>query len=235
MYKYIPIALCGLLAACGGGTTQESAADSVETDTLMPLETVVTPESEDMPEDYPDEGEVTQAYDSVSQLTEAQRENFFEVSVTTNQYEATSLVTIYYDRSAQLRYFSESWSMEGTEGSSEYFVRDGDIVCARVVETIDGNDTSTAWCAHTGGERTTIDYDSGDPITEAVPSDFVDTCEEELARYVRIFNDLLRDGELIDDGDNYVLRVENEFEGDESIIEYTQVTLSKKLYQLLRQ
>ncbi|NJM25173.1 MAG: hypothetical protein HC859_06395 [Bacteroidia bacterium] len=226
--------MCGLLVACGGGSSQESATDSAQSDTLVPLETVVTPDSEDMPEDYPDEGVVAQAFDSVSQLMEAQRGNFFEVSVTTNQYEATSLVTIYYDQAASLRYFSESWSMEGTEGSSEYFVQDDQIVCARVIETIDGNDTSTSWCAATGGERTTINYDSGDPITEAVPSDFRNTCEEELDRYIRIFDDLLREGELIEDGDNYVLRVENEFEGDESIIEYTQVTLDKKLYQLLR-
>jgi len=218
-----------LAAACSPSANKESElADSLAlTDTLdvpdLPDETTTV-------EADADTSQLVSYYEAKAQATADQEENFFRVTIETSQYEATSHVTWFFDKSFSPRLFSQSWAAEGNEGSREYFVQDGQVVCA----SQDDGYESFKWCAATGGKRSQLSGDNNQTTTELLPDTFGAECNESVNVFLNTLIQILKDGQITNPGENtYAIKIERPFEEDSEFVETVEVSIEKTLYEKL--
>lgn len=158
-------------------------------------------------------------------------DNYYTITISTSQYEASSSVTWHFDKSFSPRYFKDDWAMEGTEGSTEFFMDHSILKCALELESFGIGSTATTWCIETGGMRTTHEDESGNDTTEMLPSDYTQQLEESFNRYFSVLKTLLKEGKVEDETvDPYTIKIENKpYEGDE-FIEVTEISIPRELY-----
>src|SRR5688572_22117456 len=109
--------LCAACTSQGGNET--SSKDSTRIDSTSIAQTVSAEEEPaEAKENYLDEDVslLDAQYDSCKEAVES-LEEIYRVDITTNQYEASSSVTWYFDTNFKPLYFSMEWSAEGNEGS----------------------------------------------------------------------------------------------------------------------
>lgn len=215
--------------------SSDSVADFSVTDTL-PYD-AAEPGEEITLNDGEHDSNVSRAYELFSLRISAQEDSFYTVTITSSQYEAGSDATWHFDASSLPVYYNESWHMEGTEGTVEYLIEDNEVVCARVEDYYGSGNEVTLWCAHTGGEKNSYTDNADEPMVEALPEDFPNLCQQELSRYLDILKSLVREGAIVTEWeDAYVVRVENVMNTgpEQEVVEYTEVTIPKMLYEEFR-
>lgn len=178
-----------------------------------------------------DTSKLSARFDEISEANSTASENYYTVSITTRQYEASSEVTWYFDDTFLPRYFSMSWAIEGNEGSTEYFIEQNEVVCALVEEY---NQTSK-WCNTTGGTRITWNESTDTSTTELLEADFVTTCDERLEDYMSTLTDIVNEGEITaKDENSYTIRIEKTVEVGIEVTESTEVKIPKKVYESIK-
>lgn len=237
----IPIVLLLIIASsCTTRQTTESMQDSVSTDTIQskaaePLRQEESPQGA-LPEVVTSDttSKLDGLYSDLYLAITDSIESFFQVPVVTSEYESRADVIWYFDKSFAPRYFKETWSMEGTEGSTEYIIENDRVVCALENESYGSGSSTTKWCTTTGGIVSTWKDGTDDPENTLAPDDFGKNSNEELSSYMSILKALLKDGEIKEDSDNVLtIRLENTINIGEEVTQYTEVRISRVLYDEL--
>jgi hypothetical protein len=153
---------------------------------------------------------------------------FYQVSISTSQYEGRSDVTWFFDDRYDPRYFRESWSYEGGEGSTEYFIEIGNVVCSQIEE----NNETEKWCRITGGIRTKWDEDGS---TELLPLIYGQNQNEILKQKIDILKSLIMECEIIEETEgSFTLRSEHTIDVGQEVTESVEVHIPKDLYEILK-
>ena len=227
-----------MLAACSSGSKEVGTNDSTAVgDTLeVPAvadEATLVEAGNDAAGNVPaDTSKLEITFDETAGLVFERQEPYYTVSIVTQQYEGSSEVTWYFDADFSAIYFNQSWSVEGTEGSTEYFITGGrDVACGYMEEY----NTVEKWCRTTGGTRTTMNDESGDATTELLPVEYGTTVNSSLANYLETLKAILNDAEKTqEDETTYTLRIEKStLIGEEEVQESTEVSIPKKVYEAL--
>jgi hypothetical protein len=162
------------------------------------------------------------------------RTDFYEVSVSAMQYEARSDVTWYFDKSFSPLYFKDDWAMEGTEGSTEYFIMENEIHCAIDEESYGTGTSTTKWCRTTGGTKTTYDDDQGREQTEALPENYEREVTTAYNDKLSTLTQILKAATLeSDDTEIYRLKIEDKPYESDDFVETTSIIIPKSLYDEL--
>jgi hypothetical protein len=180
-----------------------------------------------------DEDTVTldQRFTAWKEMIDTNTVSLLEVSISTHQYEASSSVTWYFDSEINPIYFSITWSSEGNEGSTEYVVKNREVMCA----WIEGNSTEEKWCKSTGGFRKTRDENLGGEKTEQLDGAYggaqSSSLESELEKLSAFFKEA---GEVEEDGDWITFRLENVVNYGAEFTEYTEAKVHKRVFDQLK-
>jgi hypothetical protein len=218
-----------VLAACSSsGNKDTGSQDSVATvsdTTAAAAATEATP-VEIFEEQVSDTSQLEITWDETAGLVFERQEPYYTVSIVTKQYEASSDVTWYFNPDFSPIYFKEDWASEGNEGSTEFFIEAGSVMCAATQESGD----EKKWCRKTGGLRM-YDGGSGDLLTELLPSEYGKDCDTDLAKYLETLSAILREAEITQkDGDSYTLRIEKTVDVGTEVQESAEITIPKKVY-----
>ena len=221
-------ALMFLLVACSGAPITK---EHVIQDSIVPNHLVsearenVTKETPEIPSDT---SQLNTEYDNVRDNILKDEDAYYQVFITTSQYEGRSDVTWYFNAAYEPCYFNESWSYEGRDGSTEYLIENNDVVCALIEE----NDVTEKWCSMTDGISTTWDEETGEAVITLLPVTFAATLQDELARYLDTLKSILADAEVIEEDEGtYTLRSESSIDVGMEVTEYVEVRIPKALYE----
>jgi len=228
MKKLLILSLALGLVACSSGNRETSAQDSVASinDTIATTIVTETAVNETL-EQVSDTSQLEITFDETAGLVFERQEPYYTVSITTKQYEASSDVTWYFDTDFAPIYFKETWAAEGNEGSTEFFIEAGNVMCAASQESSD----EKKWCRKTGGLRI-YDGGSGDLLTELLPSGYGNDCDTELSQYLNTLTAILREAEVTSTDENsYTLRIEKTVDVGTEVTESTEVIIPKKVYK----
>ena len=181
--------------------------------------------------DESDTSQLEITYDETAGLVFDRNELFYTVTITTSQYEASSDVTWYFDKDISPIYFKETWAAEGNEGSTEFFIEGGDVICASSQESTE----EIKWCRSTGGIRI-FDGGSGDLLSELTPVEYGTDCNAELTRYLGILKSILSEGDqTAEDETSYSFIIAKTSEiGGQEVHESTEITIPKKVYEKIK-
>lgn len=218
------------LLACSTASRESSS----DTDSAaVQSDSINATKNEGLPMDLPDPDT-----SRVGTLLEEQRQGatnddarYYIVTVTTQQYEASSDVTWHFDKSLSPRYFSETWSMEAQEGTAELMIDGGKVVCVSKNES----NMALAWCREAGGFKTTWDQDEGNPVREPVEASYESTSNQEFEQYLGTLKKILQEGAIAEESpDSYLIRIENTVDVGQQVTESTQVDIPKVIYKQLK-
>lgn len=211
--------------ACSRPGNQESTT----ADTLAVTDTAVTAPVTNEPVGG-DTSQLSMYYASKVEGLREQATNFYEVTVQTSQYEATSNVTWHFDDGFSPRHFQQSWAAEGNEGSIELFVEDGNVVCA----TEDDGMQTIRWCKATGGTRTQFTGEGENTSTELLPDTFDAESNERLTGFLNTLRQILKDGEVNNKEENiYTIHIEHESGEGPEFTTTVEVMIPKAVYDEL--
>lgn len=218
------------LYACTTANKETTPQDTttVNNDTL----TTVSVQPEEPEETPSDTSKLSERWEEVSMAAESVWNSWYRVTVVTSQYEAGSDVTWYFDAEFSPKYFKMTWSAEGNEGSTEFFIYDDEVECAQEEES----NTLTTWCTTTGGTQITWDEDTGERTNvELLPADHGVVCNTSLKGYLDILKRLLNEGERTEtDESTYTIRIEETVNYGQEFTESTEVQIHKKLYEAIK-
>lgn len=159
------------------------------------------------------------------------KDSLYEVTMTNHQYEASSDARWYFDAEINAVYFSISWSMEGTEGSTELIAKDGSVICSYIEE----NSITEKWCQSTGGIRTAVDENSGEETKTDLDDAYGSEQSVRLRDEVATLSEFLGEAEVVEDeGDYLTLRIEKVVNYGEDFTEYAEMRIHRKVYEGLK-
>jgi len=233
MYKSLFIA-CLIIQFLGcsssAGTREESSQDSsliLADNTTLSLPTN-EPVEQHVKEDT---SQLNARYDERRETVLLDADAYYQVIITTKQYEAVSDVTWYFDSSFSSRYFNIAWSAEGQDGSAEYVIEKGVVVCSRV----ESPNAVEKWCDTTGGTQTIWSEETGDAEISLLAANYGHEQANELARNLDILKALLNECEIIEqDEGTYTLRKESIVNVGMDYTESVEVYIPKELYEQLK-
>lgn len=228
MKRLLPLLLPFALAACSSGNKETSSQDSViaYSDTIAAAVVTENTPVEIFEEQVSDTSQLEITFDETAGLVFDRMESFYTVSIATKQYEASSDVTWYFDADFSPIYFKQDWASEGNEGSTEFFIEDGKVMCAATLES--GEEKK--WCRKTGGLRV-YDGGSGDLLSELLPPEYAKDCNAELSQYMNTLILILKEAEKTSEDENsYTLRIEKTVNYGQEYTESTEVSIPKKVY-----
>src|SRR5688572_14833441 len=131
MTRLIPITLLALMFACTATNQETSSQDSTAVDSIAiadPDSIEVEKPSDDSIGDK-DTSRLSAVYHEQLALATNDESKYYIVSIRVSQYEGGADVTWYFDKELSPRYFKETWSMEGNEGSTEIMIDNGAATC----------------------------------------------------------------------------------------------------------
>lgn len=152
-FAYLLLAVSVLIQCTNSKTQETSKADSIFLDSASV--SYAEDGDDEVPfTEVPDEPEgdslalaISNAVDSVSSVWSENIADYYSISSTFNGYENGWEATWYFDKSLKLKYYTGSWSSEGTEGKySYYFDADEDLVAASTEDDYqEGYETTTLY------------------------------------------------------------------------------------------
>jgi hypothetical protein len=225
-------ALMLLLVACSGAptTNEQIIRDSIDPTTNHLASEAETRVTYATPEISSDTSQLNTEYDHVRDNILKDEDAYYQVFITTSQYEGRSDVTWYFNAAYEPCYFNESWSYEGRDGSTEYLIENNDVVCAWIEE----NNVTEKWCSTTDGITTTWDEETGEAVIVLLPATFASTLHDALARYLDTLKSILAEAEIIEEDEgSYTLRSESSVDVGMEVTEYVEVRIPKELYEQL--
>jgi hypothetical protein len=236
--KLIPsLFLALVLIACSTSGIKETTATDSTASLNDTLDVAALPDEESnaLAETEIVMGDTSQleiTFDETAGLVFERQEPFYTVSIVTKQYEASSDVTWYFDTDLAPIYFKETAASEGTEGSVEYFIEDGDVKCALVEESYGDGGSTEKWCSTTGGTMTRSNAET----SELLPAGTGTNYNSNLKRYLDILQAILGEAEISDQDENgYTLVIKRTTEiGGIEVEESTLVTIPRKVYEAMK-
>jgi hypothetical protein len=233
MSRLIPITLLVLTFACTAANQETSSQDSTAIDSFAVVDSTrisdneVEEPSEDNEGDQ-DTSRISEVYDEQLVLATNDESKYYTVSIRVSQYEGGADVTWYFDKELSPRYFKETWSMEGNEGSTEILIENGSASCLSKSD----NQTEETWCAKTGGIKRGS-YEGRDEKT-LLPADYGALATKEFEDNLSTLKSILKDGTITSESpDSYVVRIEQTVDVGQEVTEYTEVDIPKAVYNEL--
>lgn len=211
-------------------TTDQVVSDSLATTNVVTDTPATSPDSP-TPESIVNYAElIASARDSV----ETNKDEYFQVSISTQQYESASDVVWYFDKQFAPLYFKENWSMEGTEGTSEYFIRNKVPVCVFEYQSNGSRKEETSWCKEAGGEKTIYGSAENEDTTERLPEDYPEKITQSLELATTALTGLVKSAERQgDESDVLVLKIENQADEGAEYSETVTIEIPKALYEAM--
>lgn len=234
-YKISHLLLFLLFACTSGKNNEPTSSNSTFQDSTLVLENPIVSEPIAEQESSNLSGEkINIVLDQCRKNINDSIDNYYTITISTSQYEASSIVTWHFDKNFSPRYFKDDWAMEGTEGSTEFFIDNNTMKCAFESESFGTGSTATSWCNETGGVRITHEDESGTDTTETLPANYNQQLEESFNRYFSVLKTLLKEGKVEDENvDPYTIKIENKpYEGDE-FTEVTEISIPREVYKHL--
>jgi hypothetical protein len=205
-------------------TTVNTTISSADTESLSTLETETTSKQDTSQLN----SQYTERRDAVLNETTV----YYQVSITTRQYEAASDVIWYFDSSFSPRYLSYTWSAEGNDGSTELIIEGNEVTCGQVEEL----NTTERWCSLTGGIQTTWNEETGAADIHLLPSTYDNDLKEELQRNLKTLIEILKDGKRSElDEYTYLIKSEHKLDVGFEYTETVETKIPKELYDQLIQ
>lgn len=236
MPRLVPIALLVFMFSCTVANQETSSQDSTAVDSIASVDSATISNGEVEQQSEDDEGEqdtsrLEQVYNEQLELATNAESKYYIVSVRVSQYEGGSDVTWYFDKDLSPRYFSETWSMEGNEGSSEFTIKDGKVVCASHRD----NRTEDKWCDQTGGlSKEWNDEESTEPTVSAMALEYSVSADKEFESNLSTLKSILKNGTITSTSpDSYIVRIEEVINVGQEVTEYTEVDIPKVVYDEL--
>ena len=236
--KYLKIALVTLLLLIEGCSSNSAREATSEVDTEDyaqedgSADAVETDEIADQDETEMDKGEFTQqGYEKVVGLLNDKYEGY-EISISTEIYEASTSIDWMIDDDLQVLYYKESYSIEGTEGSREYYYDSGLMSCYTESESVGDGSETIYYCRDIGGFKIVSSFDSEDS-TEPFTFGGLDQKQQMIRQSLDEFVRLLKDSEVTGKGESeYTIDIEEETEYDGiETTNKTRIVISKELYE----
>jgi hypothetical protein len=221
------------LGACAPGNKETSLQDSTESIDSIALVNSDEGEEVDVEGDnnevyvgIDDSVDIRVTYDGYKAKFEEASVDYQEVHIYYNQYEARSEVTWLFDETLAPRYFFESYAMEGNEGSTEYYIKNNEVICA---EEVDNTETKK-WCEGKGA-LLKDDEPDGAINKEPLSENFKNSCNQNLASKLNALRSILSEGEKTDEDENtYRVKIEKVVNYGEDMTESVEVVIPKKVY-----
>ena len=231
MTRLLPLILLASVFACTSANQETQSQDSTAVESVDTVKTTNTAaETSEIPtttETVQDTSRLTSVYDEELAIATSEQSQAYTVSVSVSQYEGSVSVTWYFDKDFTPRYFKETWSMEGREGTDELIIKDRVVVCSFSSE----ENYEDKWCAQTGGIRST--WDEGE-TREPLPADYGPISKSQLDEKLSILVRILKEGNITSETDGrYVVRTEHTIDVGQEVTESTEVDIPKVLYDEL--
>ena len=230
--KTLPLLLV-LLTSVACTSTENKDASSQDSTAVVDTDTMDVPAIADKEMNIAqDTSKLEERYNNWIALIENAKDTLYEVSIATNQYEASSEITWYFDKAITPVYFTMRYSAEGNEGSTEHIIKDGHVECFNVVE----NSVNYKWCRATGGINISINEETGEETKILLDEEvFPDEQEMRFQEHVEILSALLREVEVVSEENNVLtLRIEKTVNYGGEFTESTEVRIPKKVYESLK-
>jgi hypothetical protein len=233
MSRLIPITLLVLTFACTAANQETSSQHCTAIDSFAVVDStrISDNEVEELSEDNEgdqDTSRVSEVYDEQLVLATNDESKYYTVSIRVSQYEGGADVTWYFDKELSPRYFKETWSMEGNEGSTEILIENGSASCLSKSD----NQTEENWCAKTGGIKRGS-YEGRDEKA-LLPADYGTLATKEFEDNLSTLKSILKDGTITSESpDSYVVRIEQTVDVGQEVTEYTEVDIPKAVYNEL--
>jgi hypothetical protein len=175
-----------------------------------------------------DTSRLSVVYDEQLALATNDESKYYIVSIRVSQYEGGADVTWYFDKELSPRYFKETWSMEGNEGSTEIMIDSGEATCFSKSD----NQSDENWCAKTGGINSSS-YEGRDERT-LLPTNYGTLATKEFEDNLSTLRNILKDGTIMSKSpDSYIVRIEQTVDVGQEVTEYTEVDIPKAVYDEL--
>lgn len=219
----IVIALSGCARSTESGN---NTSDTTAVDTLL--------ENASVAHDTTTTDALTAQYARVSEQFNAA--NFpYEVTIETSEYEAMSTVLWKFDSAFSVCYYKEDWAFEGQEGNSEYFLENGNIVCAEEEEAAGGAGSSLKRaCKGSHGIILTWNEGQEQPDKNFLPDDYLATKQHDNDQAYQTLLSLLKQNEVTEKTEQiYTIKIENVINAGEDYKEHTEIAIPKVLYEAL--
>jgi hypothetical protein len=175
-----------------------------------------------------DTSRLSVVYDEQLALATNDESKYYTVSIRVSQYEGGADVTWYFDKELSPRYFKETWSMEGNEGSTEILIDNGSAICLSKSD----NQSDENWCAKTGGINSNSNGERDERIL--LPANYGASATKEFEDNLSTLKSILKDGTITSEtADRYVVRIEQTVDVGQEVTEYTEVDIPKVVYDEL--
>lgn len=222
-------------------TAIESKSDRQQDSTALPTDTTKVVQRDSganasyLPADYlmasDDTSSAGQLFFLLKDSIETLKDRYLEVSISSNQYEATSDVTWYFDSAMNPVYYYERWSSEGSEGMTERIIKDDQIVCVSMAE----NSTSEKWCRQVGGVRVEPNESEGDDILTILDNAYGAGLYQSFKDDLGDISSFIREAEIIEDGDEWlVLRIEEVVNYGGAYTETAEMRIPREVYDVYK-
>lgn len=222
-----------VLASCSPGNKETSSQDSTVMNDTLDVPPIADNEiADEVAKEMSDTSQLEITFDETAGLVFERQELYYTVSITTSMYESSSDVTWYFDLDFSPIYFKETWASEGNEGLTEYFITDGNVVCAYSEEY----NTVDKWCRSTGGTHIIYNDESVASNAELLPTEYSATLHAEHTRYLGILKAILAEAEIAQEVENLLtLRIDKMIQiGEQEFPGSTEVTIPKKVYEAIK-
>lgn len=162
---------------------------------------------------------------------ETLKDRYLEVSISFNQYEASSEVMWYFDSAMNPVYYYERWSSEGSEGMTERIIQGNEVVCVSIME----NSTSEKWCRQVGGVRVEPNESEGDDSVTILDSAYGAGLNQSFKDDLGDISSFIREAEIAEDGDGWlVLRIEEVVNYGGEYTESAEMRIPREVYDVYR-
>jgi hypothetical protein len=233
MSRLIPITLLVLMFACTATNQETSSQDSTSVDNIAIVDsTSISGNEIEEPftsnEVDQDTSRLSAVYDEQLALAINDESKHYIVSIRVSQYEGGADVTWYFDKELSPRYFKETWSMEGNEGSTEIMIDNSSATCLSKSD----NQSDENWCAKTGGIKSSS-YEEREERT-LLSADYATFATKEFEDNLSTLKSILKDGTITSESpDSYIVRIEQTVDVGQEVTEYTEVDIPKVVYDEL--
>ncbi|HEY0741684.1 MAG TPA: hypothetical protein VGD40_09480 [Chryseosolibacter sp.] len=237
MKLIVPLLFLALFSCTAIENKSDGQQDSTAllSDTAKVVQQDSTARASYLPEDYfmasDDTSSAGQLFSLLKDSIETLRNRYLEVNISSDQYEASSDVTWYFDSAMNPVYYYERWSSEGSEGMTERIIKENQVVCVSMAE----NSTSEKWCREVGGVRVEHNESEGDDIVTILDNAYSAGLHQSFNDDLGDISSFIREAEIVEDGEEWlVLRIQEVVNYGGEHTETAEMRIPREVYDVYR-